>query len=107
LWVFDFQRSVLPAWEIGKEVFHWEGRRSIEEQRDQGYMLSGSRIGPFARGMVMVAQFEPVDSEKTRDTVITKRLRANPASPMIKEDTFHLLSAEAVKKNQEGTAAPR
>jgi hypothetical protein len=38
------------AWEIGKAGFRWEGRRSVEEHRDQGYMLSGGGIGPVAWG---------------------------------------------------------
>jgi len=95
------------AWEIGKAVFRWEGRNAIEEHRDQGYMLSTSSMGFVAWGKVMVAQFEPVDAENTRVTVITKRVTDQPPTPMLNEASFHRLFAEAVEIVKKGEPLPQ
>ena len=95
------------AWEIGKAVFRWEGRNAIEEHRDQGYMLSTSSMGFVSWGKLMVAQFEPVDGENTRVTVITKRVTDQPPTPMLNEASFHRLFAEAVEIVKKGEPLPQ
>jgi len=99
--------DVDQAWEIAKVVFRWEGRRSIEEHRDQGYMLSSTGIGPVAWGTVMGAWLEPVDEDKTRVTVITKRwVPVNPDETRAKETSFLRRFAQAVKIVKKGEPLP-
>jgi hypothetical protein len=99
--------SADQAWEIGKVVFHWEGRNAIEEHRDQGYMLTSSGIGPVAWGTVMGAWFVPVDGENTKVTVITRRrVPVNIAGPMLNEESFQRRFAQAVEIVKKGEPLP-
>lgn len=94
------------AWEISKAVFRWEGSDTIEEHRDQNYMLTSSGMNGFTAGTLMGAWVEPVDADNTRVTVVTKRRIATNLATTLTEGTFHRRFAQAVEVVKSGKPLP-
>lgn len=90
------------AWEIARTVFRWEGADAIEEHKSEGYMLTSSGMNFVSMGAVMGAWIEPVDKNKTRVTVVTKRRIATNIATTLTETTFHNRFAQAVEIVKKG-----
>lgn len=95
------------AWEIAKLVFRWEGSETIEEHRDQGYMLTGSGMNWEFWGAVMGAWIDPVDKDNTKVTVVTKRRITINIATTLTEGTFHKRFMQAVEIIKKGQPLPR
>jgi hypothetical protein len=76
------------AWKIAKTVFRWEGSDTIEEHKDEGYMLTSSGINLVSYGAVMGAWIEPVDRDNTKVTVVTKRRISTNLATTLTESLF-------------------
>ncbi len=61
------------AWDITRAVFGWEKTDEIEEHPDGNYLITSTGMKMLAFGSVMGVWIEPVDSDNTRMTVITRR----------------------------------
>ena len=94
------------GWKIAKTVFRWEGADAIEEHRDRNYMLTSSGMDMVSYGAVMGAWIEPIDSENTKVTVVTKRRLTLNVFTTLMESTFHRRFAQAVKIVQQGKPLP-
>jgi hypothetical protein len=95
------------AWEIAKLVFRWEGSDTIEEHRDQRYMLTGSGMNWEFWGAVMGAWIDPVDKDNTKVTVVTKRRITINIATTLTEETFHKRFSQAVEIVKKGQPLPR
>jgi len=95
------------AWEISKAVFRWEGSDAIEEHRDERYMLTSSGMNFFSWGTVMGAWMEPVDTDNTKVTVVTKRRITINIATTLTEGTYHNRFAQAVEIVKKGQPLPR
>jgi hypothetical protein len=95
------------AWEISKTVFRWEGSDAIEEHRDQGYMLTSSGMNLVSWGAVMGAWIEPIDTDNTKVTVVTKRRVTINIATTLMESTYHRRFAQAVEIVKEGQPLPQ
>jgi hypothetical protein len=94
------------AWMIAKTVFRWEGCDTIEEHKDEGYMLTSSGINLVSYGAVMGAWIEPVDQDNTKVTVVTKRRIATNLATTLTESTFHKRFGQAVDIVKAGKPLP-
>lgn len=94
------------AWQIAKQVFRWEGSDTIEEHRDQNYMLTSSGMNLVSAGAVMGAWVEPVDANSTRVTVVTKRRLSLNVATTLTETKFHKRFQQAVEILKSGKALP-
>jgi len=94
------------AWEISKAVFRWEGTDTIEEHRDQSYMLTSSGMNGFTAGTLMGAWVEPVDTDHTKVTVVTKRRIATNLATTLTEGTYNRRLTQAVGIVQSGKPLP-
>jgi len=99
--------SFEEAWDISKAVFRWEGSDAIEEHKDQGYMLTSSGVNLFSWGTVMGAWIEPIDKDKTKVTVVTKRSVAVNIATTLTEGTYQKRFAQAVEIVKRGQPLPR
>ncbi len=89
--------TIDQAWAIAKDVFRWEGSETLEEHRDEGYMLASSGMDLVSFGALMGAWLEPVGIGQTKVTVVIKP-RANTAPFMTQtEGSFHRRFAQAVQ----------
>lgn len=95
------------AWEISKAVFRWEGSDAIEEHRDEGYMLTSSGMNFVSWGAVMGAWIEPVDTDNTKVTVVTKRRITINIATTLTEGTYHRRFAQAVEIVKKGQPLPK
>ena len=98
--------NVDQAWQIAKVVFRWEGSDAIEEHRSEGYMLTSSGVNLITAGAVMGAWKEPVDKDRTKVTVVTKRRIATNIATTLTERTFHKRFAQAVDIVKSGKPLP-
>ena len=94
------------AWKIAKTVFRWEGSDTIEEHKDEGYMLTSSGVNLVSAGAVMGAWIEPVDRDNTKVTVVTKRRISTNLATTLTESTFHKRFAQAVDIVKAGKTLP-
>jgi PBP1b-binding outer membrane lipoprotein LpoB len=95
------------AWEISKAVFRWEGSDAIEEHRNEGYMLTSSGMNFVSCGAVMGAWIEPVDTDNTKVTVVTKRRITINIATTLTEATYHKRFAQAVEIVKKGQPLPK
>ncbi len=98
--------SAEQAWEIAKKVFRWEGTEAIEEHKAEGYMLTSSGMNFFSAGAFMGAWIEPIDKNRTRVTVVTKRRVATNIATTLTESTFHKRFAQGVAIVKNGKSLP-
>jgi hypothetical protein len=95
------------AWMIAKTVFRWEGADSIEEHKNEGYMLTSSGINLVTYGAVMGAWIEPADKDNTKVTVVTKRRLSTNMATTLTESTFQKRFAQAVAIVKAGKPLPQ
>jgi len=98
--------SADQAWDISKTVFRWEGADAIEEHRDSGYMLTSSGPNLVSWGAVMGAWIEPVGTDNTKVTVVTKRRISVNVATTLRESTYHESFAKAVEIVKRGDPLP-
>ncbi len=94
------------AWDIAKAVFRWEGAEAIEEHRNRDYILASRGSHPFFYDAVACAWVEPVDSEDTKVTVVTKRKRSLNVATHFTKTTFLWRFAQAVEIIKAGKPLP-
>ena len=98
--------NVDEAWRIAKTVFRWEGADAIEEHRDEGYMLTSSGMNMVSWGAVMGAWIDPVDTDNTKVTVVTKRRLSMNLATTLTETTFQRRFGQAVDIIKSGKPLP-
>ena len=95
------------AWEIAKAVFRWEGSDTIEEHKNEGYMLTSSGLNGYSYGAVMGAWIKPINKGSTEVTVITKRRIQTDIFTTLTEETYHKRFTQAVEITKGGNPLPR
>jgi hypothetical protein len=94
------------AYKIARQVFRWEGSDAIEERKEENLLLTSSSAGLFTMGTFMGVWLEPVDTNNTKVTVVTKRKVATNAVTSLTEGTFHKRFAQAVAILKSGNPLP-
>lgn len=94
------------AWKIAMMVFRWEGADAIEEHKDEGYMLTSSGMSLVTYGSVMGAWVDPIGTDQTKVTVVTKRRIATNFVTTLTESTFHTRFAQGVDIVKSGNPLP-
>jgi hypothetical protein len=95
------------GWEIAKKVLRWEGAETIEENKDEQYMLTTIGQNLISAGSVVGVWVEPGGKGKSKVTVITKRKMATNIATGLTETTFHDRFQQAVDIVKSGKALPR
>jgi hypothetical protein len=94
------------AWDIVKAVFRWEGAEDIEEHSAKNYIVASRGSRPFSENSVACAWVEPVDSEDTMITVVTKNKRSLESPTNFTQTAFLWRFGQAVEIMKEGKALP-
>jgi hypothetical protein len=94
------------AWKISMTVLRWEGCETIEEHKDEGYMVTTFGQSFVSAGTIAAVWVEPMDHENTKVTVVTKRKVATNVATELTEASFHKRFAEAVEIVKEGKPLP-
>lgn len=77
------------AWDMTKQIFRREGGETIEENLDEGYMLTTTTARFHTWGTLMGAWLVEVQPNETRVTVVTKRRGPTNIFTVLTENGFH------------------
>lgn len=95
------------AWNIAKTVLRWEDAETIEEHRDENYMLTTVGANFISAGSVVGVWVEPAKKGSTKVTVVTKRKMQTNIATGLTESTFHDRFEQAVEYVKAGKAVPK
>lgn len=76
------------AWELARTVFRSGGSDTIEEHREQGYMLTTWPQDFWTAGSIAGAWIQPIDASRTAVIVVT-RPRVRTSAVNLTEQEFH------------------
>lgn len=92
------------AWEISKTVLRWEDCEQIEEQKDEGYMLT--TIQSLLSGGTLIGVWVESSGSNANVTVVTKRKSQTQLLTGLSESAFHQRFAQAVDIVKSGKTLP-
>jgi hypothetical protein len=95
------------GWEIALKVLRWEGAETIEEHKDESYMLTTIGANLISAGSVVGVWVEPGGKGKSKVTAVTKRKMATNVATGLTESTFHDRFQQAVNIVKAGKTLPR
>ena len=95
------------AWKIARTVLRWEDAETIEEHRDENYMLTTIGQNLISAGSVVGVWVEPAKKGSTKVTVVTKRKMATNIATGLTESTFHDRFEQAVEYVKAGKPLPK
>ncbi len=98
----DFEQS----WKIARTVLRWEDAETIEEHKDENYMVTTVGQNFISAGAVVAVWVEPVDKANTRVTIVTKRKMQTNIATGLTESTFHNRFAQGVTIVKDGKPLP-
>lgn len=93
------------AWDLTRTVFRREKADEIEANEREQYVIAATGMKMVVFGSVMGVWFQPVDSEHTLFTVLTRR-RAGENFPRLTATRFYEKLDEAVNTLQTGKTPP-
>ncbi len=94
------------AWDIALTVLRWEGAETIEEHRNDAYLLTTVGANLITPGALVGVWIEPVNKSSTKVTVVTKRKMQTSMATGLTESTFHQRYAQAVEIVKSGRKLP-
>jgi hypothetical protein len=92
------------AWDISKTVLRWEDCEQIEEQKNDGYMLT--TINSFLSGGTLIGVWVESSGGNSKVTVVTKRKNQTQMLTGLSESGFHERFAQAVDIVKSGNTLP-
>lgn len=95
------------AWNIAKTVLRWEDAETIEEHRDEDYMLTTIGQNLISAGSVVGVWIEPAKKGSTKVTVVTKRRMATNIATGLTETRFHDRFEQALEFVKAGKTLPK
>ena len=98
----DFEQ----AWKIARTVLRWEDAETIEEHKDENYMVTTVGQNFVSAGSVVAVWVEPADKSNTKVTIVTKRKMQTNIATGLTESTFHRRYAQAVDIVKTGKTLP-
>ena len=98
----DFEQG----WKIARQVLRWEDAETIEEHKDENYMVTTVGENLISAGAVVAVWVEPVDTKNSKITVVTKRKMQTNIATGLTETTFHKRFAQAVSIVKGGKPLP-
>jgi hypothetical protein len=94
------------AWKIAMTVLRWEDAETIEEHRDEHYMLTTTGVNLVSAGTLIGVWVESVNENDTKVTIVTKRKMQTNVATGLTETTFHKRYAQAIEIVKSGNSLP-
>ncbi len=94
------------AWTIARKVLRWEDAETIEEHKDENYMVTTVGADFVSAGAVVAVWVEPIDKTNTKITVVTKRKMATNVATGLTESKFQKRFSQAVEILKSGKTLP-
>ena len=94
------------AWDIAMTVLRWEGCKTIEEDKSQGYMLTTVGQNFISAGSLIGVWIDKIDTDNTKVTIVSKRKVQTNIATGLTEGTFQKRFAQAVEIVNSGQKLP-
>jgi len=94
------------AWNIARTVLRWEDAETIEEHKDENYMVTTVGQNFVSAGSVVAVWVEPTGNSNTKVTIVTKRKMQTNIATGLTETTFHKRFEQAVGIVKSGKPLP-
>ena len=93
------------GWEIALKVLRWEDAETIEEHKDENYMVTTVGLSFMSSGSVVAVWVEP-EGEGVKVTCVTKRKVSTNIATGLTETTFHRRFKQGVNMVKAGKQLP-
>jgi len=94
------------SWKIAVRVLRWEDAETIEEHKDENYMVTTVGQNFVSAGSVIAVWVEPIDTSNTKVTIVTKRKMQTNLATGLTESTFHKRFQQGVDIVKQGKPLP-
>ncbi len=94
------------GWKIAKTVLRWEDAETIEEHKDENYMVTTVGADFVSAGSAIAVWVEPDGAKSVKVTIVSKRKMQTNIATGLTESTFHRRYAQAVKILKSGKPLP-
>jgi hypothetical protein len=94
------------AWRVAIAVLRWEDAETIEEHKEDQYMVTTVGANWISEGSAIAVWVEPVDKSNTKVTIVSKRKMQTNIATGLTESTFHEQFAKGVKIVKAGKPLP-
>jgi hypothetical protein len=94
------------AWNIARTVLRWEDAETIEEHKEENYMVTTVGQNFVSAGSIVAVWADPVDKSHTKVTIVTKRKVQTNIATGLTETTFHQRFEQAVGIVKSGKPLP-
>jgi hypothetical protein len=98
----DFEQG----WKIATKVLRWEDAESIEEHKDEYYMVTTVGENLISAGSAIAVWVEPIDNSNVKVTIVSKRKIQTNIATGLTESTFHRRYKQAVDIVKSGKPLP-
>ena len=98
----DFENG----WKIALKVLRWEDAETIEEHKDEYYMVTTIGADLISAGSAVAIWVEPEGSNSVKVTCVTKRKIQTNIATGLTETTFHKRFKQAVDIVKQGKPLP-
>lgn len=93
------------GWKIALKVLRWEDAETIEEHKDENYMVTTVGENLISAGAVVAVWVEP-EASNVKVTCVTKRKMQTNLATGLTETTFHQRFKQAVALVKAGKSLP-
>ncbi|MDL1892711.1 hypothetical protein FBQ87_07450 [Sphingobacteriales bacterium CHB3] len=98
----DFEQG----WKIALRVLRWEDAETIEEHKDENYMVTTVGANLISAGAVVAVWVEPQGNNSVKVTCVTKRKMQTNIATGLTETKFHTRFKQAVDIVKQGKPLP-
>ncbi|MBX2991096.1 MAG: hypothetical protein KF749_08010 [Bacteroidetes bacterium] len=98
----DFEQG----WKVALRVLRWEDAETIEQHKDENYMVTTIGQNLISAGSVIAVWVEPQGNNSVKVTCVTKRKMQTNIATGLTETTFHRRFKQAVDIVKQGKELP-
>lgn len=103
--VVNYPVNFEQGWKVALKVLRWEDAETIEEHKDENYMVTTIGGDFVSAGSVVAVWVEP-EGKGVKVTCVTKRKMATNVATGLTETTFHKRFKQAVALVKAGKQLP-
>lgn len=104
--VVSYPVSFDDGWRIARTVLRWEDSETIEEHKEDNYMVTTVGANFVSAGSAIAVWVEPEGEQSVKVTIVSKRKVQTNLATGLTESTFHRRYAQAVEIVRAGKPLP-
>ncbi len=104
--VVSYPVTFEEGWKIAKAVLRWEDAETIEEHKDEQYMVTTVGANFVSAGSAIAVWVEPEGGKSSKVTIVSKRKVQTNLATGLTESTFHKRFKQGVEILKSGKPLP-